>query len=119
MKVRFLLDENLSPRLKLALQRLDTDVDVLRVGDEGAPSLGTLDPDVLRYLESTQRFLVTDNRSSIPGHLEQRQGVGGIHWGIAWVRPGSQLGELAQILHAIWTASEAEEWRDQIVWIPF
>ena len=48
MKVRFLLDENLSPRLKPALLRLESTIDVLRVGDPDAPPLGTLDPDLLR-----------------------------------------------------------------------
>jgi len=61
MKVRFLLDENLSPRLKAALLRLSPTLDVVRVGDPGAPSLGTLDLDVLRYLELSQRILVTSN----------------------------------------------------------
>jgi hypothetical protein len=35
MKVRFLLDEHLSPRLKTALLRLAPTADVLRVGDPG------------------------------------------------------------------------------------
>ena len=51
MKVRFLLDENLSPRLKLAVFRLNPELDILRVGDPGTPSLGTLDPEILIYLE--------------------------------------------------------------------
>jgi hypothetical protein len=119
MKVRFLLDENLSPRLKLALRRYDDAIDVIRVGDDDAPSLGTLDPDVLCYLEVSQRFLVTDNRSSIPEHIAAHSNRGGKHWGIAWCRPGSRLGQLAAALYLIWTASEAEEWLDQTLWIPF
>ena len=51
MKVRFLLDENLSPRLKVAVLRLNPAIDILRVGESNAPTLGTLDPDVLRYLQ--------------------------------------------------------------------
>ena len=63
MKARFLLDENLSPRLKVAVFRLNPAIDILRVGDPSTPSLGTLDPDVLQYLELSQRILVTDNRA--------------------------------------------------------
>ena len=44
MKVSFLLDENLSPRLKLAVLRLNPEINILRVGDEGTPNFGTLDP---------------------------------------------------------------------------
>ncbi|MDJ0516033.1 MAG: hypothetical protein QNJ74_07115 [Trichodesmium sp. MO_231.B1] len=46
MKIRFLIDENLSPRLKQALLRFNFNIDVLRVGDDGAPEFGTLDPDI-------------------------------------------------------------------------
>lgn len=49
MKVRFLLDESESSRLKAALLHLNPAIDVLRVGDPGAPPLGTPDPEVLRY----------------------------------------------------------------------
>ncbi|BAU13346.1 hypothetical protein LEP3755_38850 [Leptolyngbya sp. NIES-3755] len=51
MKVRFLLDENLSPKLKIAVLRLNARIDILRVGDPDAPLSGTQDPDVLQYLE--------------------------------------------------------------------
>jgi len=77
MKVRFLLDEHLSPRLKMALLRLAPMADILRVGDPGAPALGTLDPDLLRYLELSQRVLVTANRVSMPAHLNAHWAAGG------------------------------------------
>jgi hypothetical protein len=59
MKLRFLIDENLSPKLKTAIQRRYPDIDLLRVGDAGTPPLGTLDPDILLYLETSQRALIT------------------------------------------------------------
>jgi|SaaInl8_200m_RNA_FD_contig_51_1244932_length_1666_multi_4_in_0_out_0_3 hypothetical protein len=46
MKIRFLLDENLSPRIKLAILRYNDNIDILRVGDENVPRLGTSDPDI-------------------------------------------------------------------------
>jgi hypothetical protein len=52
VKIRFLLDENLPPKLKIAVLRLNPAIDILRVGDSEAPSLGTLDPDILRYSRS-------------------------------------------------------------------
>jgi hypothetical protein len=77
VKVRFLLDENLSYRLKIALLHLDPTIDILRVGDPGTPPLGTLDPEVLHYLESSQRILITDNRKSMPDHLTAHWATGG------------------------------------------
>lgn len=119
MKVRFLLDENQSPRLKTALLRLNPAIDVLRVGDPEAPPLGTPDPELLNYLEVAQRALVTSNRTSLPAHIEAHWAAGGHLWGIFWVRPGTPIGQLARDLHLVWEASEAEEWVDQLDWLPF
>jgi hypothetical protein len=119
MQVRFLLDENLAPYLKIALQRYDENIDVLRVGDEGAPPLSTPDPDILSYVEATRRFLVTSNRSSIPAHLETHWAAGGRMWGIAWIRPGAPLRRVVEDLYAIWGASKAEDWLNCLEWIPF
>jgi hypothetical protein len=118
MKVRFLLDENLSPRLKVALLRLNPAIDVVRVGEPGAPPLEMPDPDILKYLETSQRVLVTFNRTSMPAHLETHWATGGHIWGLFWIRSGTPIGRLAQELVLIWEASEAEEWIDRLSWVP-
>jgi len=87
VKVRFLLDENLPPRLKVAILRFNPAIDVLRVGDPETPPLGTLDPEILRYLERSQRLLVTNNRTSMPQHLEAHWATNGRIWGLFWLRP--------------------------------
>jgi hypothetical protein len=79
VKPRFLLDENLPPRLRLALLRHNDTIDILRVGDADAPPLGTLDPDILHYLEQAQRVLVTGNRISMPAHVAAHVAAGGHH----------------------------------------
>jgi hypothetical protein len=119
VKVRFLLDENLSPRLKVAVLRLNPAIDILRVGESNAPLLGTLDPDVLRYLEFSQRLLITDNRASMPEHLADHWAEDRHIWGLFWLRPKISIGQLAQELLLVWETTEAEEWIDQLEWIPF
>jgi len=118
MKVRFLLDENLSPRIKIALLRYNPAIDVLRIGDPNAPALGTPDPDVLNYLEVSQRILVTFNRASMPDHIKAHWASGGHLWGIIWIRSNTPVGLLAKELFLIWEASESEEWIDRLSWIP-
>ena len=81
MKPRFLLDENLPPRFKLAILRLNPEIDILRVGDSNAPALGTLDPDILIYLQQSQGILLTDNRKSMPEHLQDHWASNGFIWG--------------------------------------
>lgn len=117
MKLRFLIDENLSPRSKATLNRHYPTIDVLRVGDEDAPPLGTLDPELLRYLEAHQRVLITDNRDSIPGHIADHVATGGKHWGIFEVRKNVALGQLAELIYLYWEATEAEEWIDRVEWL--
>jgi hypothetical protein len=117
MKLRFLIDENPPPKLKTAIIRRYPDIDVLRVGDEGAPPLGTLDPDILHYLEDTQRALITDNRQSIPGHIADHFAENRHHWGIFEVRRDAPLKSLIDEIQLYWSASEAEEWIDRGEWL--
>ena len=119
MKIKFLLDENLSPSLKIAVLRLNPNIDILRVGDKNTPKLGTLDPDVLIYLGTSQRLLITDNRTSMPEHLKEYWQTHQKIWGLLWVRPVTTMGKLAEELILIWETSEAEEWINVIDWIPF
>ena len=119
MRIRFLLDENLSPDLKISLLRLNPQLDILRVGEPDAPPLGTLDPEILDYVESSQRLLVTNNRRSMPKHLQNHWDKGGHIWGLLWLRPSANLKIWVEELYLIWEASEAEEWLDRVDWIPF
>ena len=118
MKIRYLLDENVSPRITVGLQRIAPSMDVLRVGDSGAPPLETQDPEILRYLELNQRMLVTNDRASMPDHLDTYWAHGGQFWGVLWIRPRTATGLLIQELHFIWQVSEAEEWLVRTEWIP-
>jgi len=119
MKVRFLLDENESPRLRTALLRFDPGIDVLRVGDPDSPALGTSDPDLLHYLQVSQRVLVTSNRVSMPAHIQAHWASGGHLWGVLWIRRGTPMGQIARELFLVWQASNADEWIDRLDWIPF
>jgi len=96
MKVRFLIDGDLSPDYVRELRRYDAAIDVLRIGQPDAPPRGTLDPDVLSFSEQA--------------HLA----AGGHHWGIFNLRRGYGLGVYLAELQLIWDVSEAEEWIDQI-----
>lgn len=117
MKLRFLLDENLSPRVVSTIRRHYPELDVLRVGDEGAPALGTLDPDLLRWLEQHERVLVTDNRKSMPGHIADHFEAGGHHWGVFQVIQDAPLRVLADSLYVYWDVTEAEQWIDLTEWL--
>ncbi len=98
MKIWFLLDENLAPRLKGAILSLDATIDVVRVGDMDTPPLQTPDPDILTFCEAEQRLLVTNNRKSMPEHLVTHWNAGAHFWGLFWVRPGASDALVAETI---------------------
>jgi hypothetical protein len=119
MKLKFLLDENLSKTIKNAVLKINSEIDILRVGDLQAPALGTLDPEILIYLEKSQRILITDNRKSMPQHLQEHWQNHHQIWGLFWVKNNTSISELADSIYLLWESSEAEEWINIVDWIPF
>ena len=120
MKLKVLLDENMEPEYQAALRRLYPEIDVLAVGDPNAPPKRTLDPEILRYVDQSQRVLVTKNRRSIiEQHLPAHLVDGGQTWGIFWVRPETSFRGLAEEIHMIWENSEAEEWINRHPTVPY
>jgi hypothetical protein len=68
--MRFLLDEHIPIAYGSAIRQVDENVGVIRIGDVGAPKLHTLDPDILVWCEENDYVLVTNNRQSMPTHLD-------------------------------------------------
>jgi hypothetical protein len=101
MKMRFLLDEHMSPRIKTALLHRNPLIDMLRVGEPDAPPLATLDPAILVYLEQSQRALITRNRRSMMEHYSDHMVAGRTHWGIFIVSSSLSIGKLAEELETL------------------
>jgi len=100
------------------LRRLDTRIEVLAIGDPGAPPAGTSDPDILVWLEENSYILVTENRSTLPVHLSDHFAAGRHIPGVLWIRPGVGIGRIIEELHLIWFASTADEYQDRMLFIP-
>lgn len=62
--IQYLLDENVNPRLRKVLRRLDRAMSVRAIGEAGAPPLRTPDPIILNWCEEHDFILVTNNRKS-------------------------------------------------------
>ena len=116
-RVRYLLDENLPRRLKNQLIFHEPSMEVVLVGENQAPPLGTPDPDI--RLEESNFILVSRNRSTMPMHLKEHIAKKRHVPGILIIRKGILMGKLIEDLLLIWGASEPEEYRDQIVYLPF
>lgn len=117
-EIKYLLDEHVNPRLRKALKRLAPDVVIWRVGDPIAPALSTPDQEILLWCEDQHFSLVTNNRDSMPGHLREHLAAGRHVPGIFTLNPNMTMGETADELNLIWGACEAEEYMDQLNYLP-
>lgn len=117
-RIRFLFDEDTDPDLIDALLRREPTADALRVGEAGAPPLGTLDPDVLSAAEAQGRLLVSNDKRTMPGHLADHFANGHHTHGVALLRQGFPLSAYVEELLMLWSVSEAEEWIDATIYLP-
>ena len=115
---RFLLDEDQPPDLIAALQQLAPGVDLIRVGDLGAPAGGTQDPDLLIAAAALGRVLISGDRRSMPGHLRDHFAAGLHTAGVILLRGGYGIGRYAQAIANQWATTTADEWVDRTIYLP-
>ena len=115
---RYLIDENISPQYRTQLLYHEPSLTVLAVGDEGTPAKGTSDPEILVWCEQHQFSLITNNRESMPQHLTDHLSAGHHVPGIFTINLEVPMREIIDQLLLIAGASDADEYIDQITYIP-
>lgn len=118
MTIRFLLDENVDPLFRKALQSRQSNMVVWKVGDPGAPARGTLDPEILEWCEDNSFVLITNNRRSIPRHLGDHLDKGRHIPGIIELNSDMSIGDAIEELILIWEVFGNDECRDIILYMP-
>lgn len=118
MVMRYLLDEHIDPACRTQFVRAEPDLEVWIIGDPGAPPRGTLDPDILVWCEDNDFVLVTNNRRSMPRHLHDHLALGRHVPGILVINPAMTMGQLIDELALIAGASESDEYRDLMLYLP-
>jgi hypothetical protein len=117
----YLLDENLRGRLWKYVVRYNArgidPVDAIRVGDPPDLPLGSDDPTVIRWCEANGRILVSHDQNTLVGHLNAHLSAGAHSPGIFIVRD-APLRDVVTYLAAAAYASEENEWRDAVFFIP-
>jgi hypothetical protein len=116
--IRLLLDENVDPLYRQELLRCEPRLVVWRVGDISAPPDSTLDSDILIWCEQHAFILVTNNRKSMPPHLQDHLAQGRHVPGILVMNPKMSVGETIEELVLICGASEEKEYHDRISFLP-
>jgi hypothetical protein len=113
-----LIDESLRLSLVAALRRAEPAMDVWRVGQAGMPAFGTSDPALLAFCALEKRLLVSLDRASMPDHVADYVAAGGSTAGVLLVTRRCSFRQLLDDLVLVWSATEAEEWRDTIQYLP-
>jgi hypothetical protein len=112
---RFQADEDLDPKIVSGLRRREPALDFQTAQEANA--LGLPDPTVLALAAQQGRILVTHDRKTMPLHFAdfvERYDCPGV---IIVSRKAPAKTVIEELL-LIWSASDAEEWRNVIISIP-
>ena len=117
-QVSYLIDESLPLSLVAGLRRSEPGIDAWRVGQARMPAFGSDDPKLLAFCEQVGRLLVSLDRASMPDHVAAHISSGGRTSGVLLVTRRCSWRNLLDDLILIWSASEADEWRDTLHYLP-
>ena len=115
MKIKFLADEDLRRAIVLGLRRREPSANFMQAYEAG--TAGKDDPTVLQIAAEQNRILVSHDVRTIPRHFRHfiaRQASPGV----ILIPQKLPLSTAIEQLVMIWLASEAEEWVNQIRFLP-
>ena len=115
MRPRFQADADFNYKIIAGLRRREPSVDFLSAQEGGV--MGAPDPGVLGIAADSGRILVSHDRKTMPGHFarfrERRSSPG-----LIIVSQELDIGAAIEDLLLIWLATDAEEWVDQLGFVP-
>ncbi len=118
MSLKYLIDENVDPLYPTHLRLKQPDLNILVIGDPLTPSKGTKDTVILCWCEEYDFILVTNNRRSMPVHLQEHLQKNKHIPGIFILNPHLTIGQNIEELILIAQGSYQDEYQDQIIHLP-
>jgi hypothetical protein len=112
----FPADHDLNEHILDGLLRREPAVEVVRVRDAGLADRP--DHEILEYAARGGWLVVSHDVNTMPGHAYARLEGGQAVAGLFMVRPSQPIGPVMESLLLIWSASEAEEWQNQVCFLP-
>jgi hypothetical protein len=113
---RFLADHDLNEHLIDGVLRREPALEFLRARD--ARLSDRPDPEVLAFAAEQGFLLVSHDVNTMTGHAQARIVAGEPMSGLLMVQQNQPIAAVIESLLLIWSASEAEEWRNQIRFLP-
>jgi Domain of unknown function (DUF5615) len=115
MKPRFLADADFNHKIIAGLRRRELAIDFQTASQGGV--VGQPDPEVVLIAARADRILVSHDRRTMPGHFVRFTETQSSP-GLILVSQKIDIGVAIEDLLLIWAASESEEWRDKIGFVP-
>jgi hypothetical protein len=114
---RFLADEDLRYEIVLAVRRMEPAVEITTIVEAGRSEAS--DAEVLDFAMQSRLLVVSHDVNTLRAEAERRivdgRGVAGV-----FLAPQHHLTRaVAETIVLIWAASEAEEWANRVVFMPF
>ena len=113
----FLADEDLDADIIQGLRSAEPVIDILDVKTAGLR--GMEDPALLERAAQQNRIVISHDRRTMTRFFLERLAAGKSNPGLFIAPQRHAIGEIVESLLLVWTASQAEEWRDRIVYLPF
>jgi hypothetical protein len=113
---RFLADHDLNEHIVTGVLRQEPAVDFVRVRDLGMSMRP--DGEILAHAASEGLLVVSHDVNTMPAAAFTRLAAGESFPGLFMAPQSSPVASIIDSLVMIWAASELEEWRDQVVFLP-
>jgi len=113
---RFLADEDFRRNIVHAVRRLEPKVVISTVVEEGLSSVS--DEEVVQFAADHGWLLVSHDVNTMKSTAEHRIAKGDVVPGLFLVPQSRPTLTVAESLVLIWSASEHEEWRNRVVYLP-
>jgi hypothetical protein len=118
-QLRFLCDEDVSHDIIAFLRSAEPAMDILVVGEVGAPPKQTPDPLVYRAAVAIGRTLISGDRKTMSNVVTADSRAGGHNSGVMFMKSGHSVARYAATIHLIWFCETADQWLDRIDYIPY
>lgn len=114
--MRFLADENFNNRILRGIRRENADVDIVRAQDTDVYQAA--DPDVLEWAAQAGRILLTHDIKTMPRYAYERVKDGKAMPGVVAIHEDAGIGEVIADFLIIVGASTAQDFENQVVYLP-
>jgi hypothetical protein len=111
-----LADHDLNEHIVMGVLRQEAAIEFLRVRDLRLSE--ETDETILEYAQHEALLVVSHDVNTMPAAAYARLSAGQSFPGLFMVQQTSPVAAVIEDLVLVWSASELEEWKDQVVFLP-